>query len=127
MDKHFIGKWAGIVWQLLSTDNRKWTFEEVQQTTGLDERQLSSAIGWLAREDKIQFEVQYGATEIPEAAPERKGYETILPRQAQPPVRSYACKKGLSHAPFVPPPYHLRPKVPLYEPGTDQVRTSPPF
>ena len=45
MDKHFIGKWAGIVWQLLSTDNRKWTFEEVQQTTGLDERQLSSAIG----------------------------------------------------------------------------------
>lgn len=59
MDKHFIGEWAGKVWQLLSTDNRKWTFEEVQKVTGMDERQLAGAIGWLAREDKIQFEMPH--------------------------------------------------------------------
>lgn len=59
MDKHLIGEWAGKVWQLLSTDNRKWTFEEVQKALGMDERQISSAIGWLAREDKIEFELPH--------------------------------------------------------------------
>lgn len=31
------------------------TFEEVMKATGLDERQLAGAIGWLAREDKIIY------------------------------------------------------------------------
>ncbi len=57
MDKHFIGEWAGIVWRLLSTENRKWTFEEVQRATNLGERELAGAIGWLAREDKINLEL----------------------------------------------------------------------
>ena len=34
---------------------RGMTFEEVMKATGLDERQLAGAIGWLAREDKIIF------------------------------------------------------------------------
>ena len=62
MDKHLIGEWAGQVWNTLNSDNRKWTFEEVQRATGLDERQLAGAIGWLARDDKIQFEMPHDGT-----------------------------------------------------------------
>lgn len=47
MDANKIGEWAGIVWRLLSKENREMTFEEVMKATGLDERQLAGAIGWL--------------------------------------------------------------------------------
>lgn len=55
MDAYKLGEWAGIVWRLLSRENREMTFEEVMKNTGLSERQLAGAIGWLAREDKIEF------------------------------------------------------------------------
>ena len=42
MDKNEIGLNAGKVWQLLS-NNDKW-------------KELGAALGWLAREDKIEFE-----------------------------------------------------------------------
>lgn len=57
MDKHIIGENAGIVWRLLNNENRKWEFKEIKEATKLDELELASAIGWLAREDKIQFEL----------------------------------------------------------------------
>ena len=58
MDKHIIGENAGILWRLLNTDaHKKWQLAEIKKSTGLDD--LASAIGWLAREDKIQFELQY--------------------------------------------------------------------
>ena len=38
MDTNKIGEWAGIVWRLLSKENREMTFEEVMKATGLDER-----------------------------------------------------------------------------------------
>lgn len=53
MDKHIIGKNAGILWRFLSTDaHKKWQLAEVKKGTGLDDMELASAIGWLAREDK---------------------------------------------------------------------------
>ena len=59
MDKHIIGKNAGILWRFLSTDaHKRWLLTEVKKGTGLDDMELASAIGWLAREDKIQFELQ---------------------------------------------------------------------
>lgn len=59
MDKHFIGENAGILWRLLSTDTqRKWEFSEVKKATGMNDAELGAAIGWLAREDKIQFELE---------------------------------------------------------------------
>ena len=58
MDKHVIGENAGILWRLLNQDNqRKWELQEVKKATGFDDMELASAIGWLAREDKIQFEL----------------------------------------------------------------------
>ena len=60
MDKHIIGENAGILWRFLSTDaHKKWLLTEVKEGTGLDDKELASAIGWLAREDKIQFELQH--------------------------------------------------------------------
>ncbi len=56
MNVQSIGENAEIVWHLLNGDNRKWEYDEIKRATGLSDRDLNSAIGWLAREDKIQFE-----------------------------------------------------------------------
>lgn len=55
MYKHSIGLNAGIVWRILS-DNVQRTYDELKRESGLPDRDLSAAIGWLAREDKIEFE-----------------------------------------------------------------------
>ena len=57
MDKYSIGVNAGIIWNLLSSDNKKWEYNELKRITGLSDRDLNTAIGWLAREDKIQFDM----------------------------------------------------------------------
>ncbi len=56
MDAHTIGVNAGVVWRLLD-NNRRWEYSELKAASGLSDRDLNAAIGWLAREDKIQFEV----------------------------------------------------------------------
>lgn len=55
MDKNTIGVDAGIVWRLLS-NNQRWEYSDLKKESGLSDRELNAAIGWLAREDKIQFE-----------------------------------------------------------------------
>lgn len=55
MDKHSIGTNAGIVWRLMNNDY-KWSYQELKEKSGLSNRELNAAIGWLAREDKIQIE-----------------------------------------------------------------------
>ncbi len=55
MDKKFIGLNAGIVWHIIS-DQRKWKYSELKQKSGLPDKELYAAIGWLAREDKIEIE-----------------------------------------------------------------------
>lgn len=53
-----MGKTPGYSGDLLNQDNqRKWELQEVKKATGFDDMELASAIGWLAREDKIQFEL----------------------------------------------------------------------
>ena len=62
MNKQIIGKNAGILWRFLNTDaHKKWQLAEVKKGTGLDDMELASAIGGLAREDKIQFELQHSS------------------------------------------------------------------
>ncbi len=56
MNKIQIGKNAGLVWSKLK-DNKHWEYEELKRATGLTDRDLNAAIGWLAREDKIDFDV----------------------------------------------------------------------
>ena len=61
MDKEMIGNLAGIVWRTLN-EKGKLSFEELQRETLLDSESVSTAIGWLAREDKISFDEQNGIT-----------------------------------------------------------------
>lgn len=56
MDKYQIGTNAGIVWNVLK-DNAHWDYEQLKTATGLTDRDLNTAIGWLAREDKIDFDI----------------------------------------------------------------------
>ncbi len=56
MNVQKIGEDAGIVWRLLYGDHRKWEYQEVKEKTHLPDRELNAAIGWLAREGKIQFD-----------------------------------------------------------------------
>ncbi len=55
MDKHVIGENSGIVWRLLNNGER-WEYEQLKSASGLSDRDLNLAIGWLARENKIFFE-----------------------------------------------------------------------
>ncbi len=59
MDKNEIGTNAGIVWRLLSVKN-KLTVKEMMLETGLSLLELAAAIGWLARENKINFTEENG-------------------------------------------------------------------
>lgn len=56
MDKIQIGTNAGIVWNILK-DNAHWNYEDLKEASGLLDRDLNAAIGWLAREDKIDFDI----------------------------------------------------------------------
>lgn len=55
MNAQSIGESAGVVWRLLYGDNRRWEYKEIKEATKLSDRDLNAAIGWLAREGKIQF------------------------------------------------------------------------
>ena len=63
MDIVQIGENAGIVWRTLENKG-SLSFEELQAETKLDQLQLFSAIGWLAREDKNSFNKENGITSV---------------------------------------------------------------
>lgn len=58
MDSINIGTNAGIVWHALEKDKLSW--EELIKATGLKPLAIASAIGWLARENKIHFTLSNG-------------------------------------------------------------------
>ena len=49
-----IGLAAGKVWSYLDA-NGETTLAKLRTGTGLDDRMLQMALGWLAREDKVEF------------------------------------------------------------------------
>lgn len=55
MDKIEIGLNAGIIWQLLS-DNARWSYGSLKRKSGLKDKELGAALGWLAREGKVELE-----------------------------------------------------------------------
>lgn len=61
MDKEQIGELAGIIWRTLN-EKGKLSSEALLHETMLDSESVSTAIGWLAREDKIRFDEQNGIT-----------------------------------------------------------------
>ena len=61
MKKEEIGTLAGIVWRALN-EKGPLSFEDLQRETRLDTESVCTAIGWLARENKIEFDEQNGIT-----------------------------------------------------------------
>jgi len=55
MWKPIIGENAGIIWRILSEKGEVY-LSELKKTTKLNDRDLSLALGWLAREGKVGFD-----------------------------------------------------------------------
>lgn len=59
MYKDVIGENAGKVWKYLyCSTNYRSEFNDIKKGTGLSDMDLAAAIGWLAREDKIQIDCE---------------------------------------------------------------------
>lgn len=58
MQKSMIGENAGLVWRTLQDKQLSW--EELIKASGLAPLELASAIGWLARENKILITMHQG-------------------------------------------------------------------
>jgi hypothetical protein len=49
-----VGETAGKVWHVLKTDG-EMSAAQLKKATGVDDKTLWMALGWLAREDKLSF------------------------------------------------------------------------
>ena len=58
MIKFDIGVNSGIIWNLLS-EKGALTINALEELTGFEKQELMLALGWLSRENKINFS-QYG-------------------------------------------------------------------
>lgn len=56
MNKVEIGYCAGQIWTLLSSNNGKCSYDELKKKSNMPGTQFDAALGWLSREDKIEFE-----------------------------------------------------------------------
>lgn len=63
MEKSQIGENAGIIWRKLS-EKGSLSFEQLQAETDIDYIDVLTAIGWLARENKISFSKSDGITSV---------------------------------------------------------------
>lgn len=45
----------------LLNDHKRWSYEKLLKASGLNELDLHAALGWLARENKIEFEKDHGS------------------------------------------------------------------
>ena len=52
MNKSDIGLNTGKIWRLLS-NYAKWDYRTLKRKSGLKDKELGAALGWLACEDKI--------------------------------------------------------------------------
>jgi hypothetical protein len=62
MNKKLIGTNAGIIWNLLN-NNQRWNISDLRVASGLTDKEIYTAIGWLARENKIEIEKSHNGDE----------------------------------------------------------------
>ena len=58
MNVEIIGTWAGQAWNALNEANGTLTIKGLKKATKLKEKELYAAIGWLAREGKVDVAEQ---------------------------------------------------------------------
>lgn len=56
MNTETIGVWAGLVWNALNDADVMGT-KQLKKATKLKDKELYAAFGWLAREGKVDFQV----------------------------------------------------------------------
>ncbi len=54
MNTETIGSWAGLVWNALNEAEAFGT-KQIKKITKLKDKELYAALGWLAREDKVNM------------------------------------------------------------------------
>jgi hypothetical protein len=55
MNKEKIGTDAGYIWQILNEQGTK-SIKELKKLTKLPDKEIYAAVGWLAREEKLNFD-----------------------------------------------------------------------
>ena len=58
MNVEIIGTWAGLTWNALNDAEEALTIKALKKATKLKEKELYAAIGWLAREGKVNVAEQ---------------------------------------------------------------------
>jgi hypothetical protein len=58
-----IGKTAGDIWRLLSKSS-SLTIAQIKKALALKDNVLYMALGWLAREDKVEFKTEGRTTKV---------------------------------------------------------------
>ena len=64
MNVETIGLWAGATWNALNDANSTLTVKGLKKATKLKEKELYAAIGWLAREGKVNVEATETDVEV---------------------------------------------------------------
>lgn len=64
MLKNDIGTNAGMVWRTLSSVEGSVSLNQLSNMTGIQEDRILLALGWLSRENKIEFSEKEGALYI---------------------------------------------------------------
>jgi len=65
MDTTTIGHAAGVIWKVLSEEKEDGsTLAKIQKLKGVNQSDALAALGWLAREGKIEFEQEGRTTKI---------------------------------------------------------------
>lgn len=56
MNAEAIGTWAGLVWTALNDKDTAVSLKQLKKVTKLKDKEVFAAIGWLAREGKIDIQ-----------------------------------------------------------------------
>ena len=64
MNVETIGLWAGAVWNSLNEANGTQDMKGLKKVTKLKEKEVFAAIGWLAREGKVNVEATETDVEV---------------------------------------------------------------
>ena len=64
MNTTSIGHAAGLIWKALSDDREGVTLAKLQKIKGVTQNDALAALGWLAREGKIEFDEEGRTTRV---------------------------------------------------------------
>ena len=64
MNVEMIGLWAGATWNALNDANGMLTMKGLKKATKLKEKEVYAAIGWLAREGKVNVNEAEAEVEV---------------------------------------------------------------